>query len=160
MLRPFAIGLLLFIVAEMAALIALGKWVGIVPTILIVLGGGVVGAWLAKWQAMRTALRARNRLATGALPAVEMTDGLMIWLAAVLFMIPGLLTDVLGLALLFPPTRGLLRHTVLAHISRRSLLGAKLFGERKPHPASATATPPRGDQIIDARVIDARVVDE
>lgn len=158
MLRPLAIGFLLFVIAEMAALIALGKWVGIVPTILIVLGGGIVGAWLARWQAMRTAMRARSRLATGALPAVEMTDGLFITLAAALFMIPGLLTDVLGLALLFPPTRSLLRHAVLARISRRTFLGGKLFGEREPR--TAASAPPRGDQIIDARVIETRVVDE
>ena len=159
MLRPFAIGFLLFVVAEMAALIALGKWVGILPTIFIVLGGGVVGVWLAKWQGLRTAMKARNRLATGALPAVEMTDGLFITLAAVLFMIPGLLTDLLGLALLFPPTRSLLRHAVLARVSRRTVLGGMLFGQREPRPGAATA-PPRGDQIIDARVIETRVVDE
>lgn len=160
MLRPVALGFVLFVIAEMAALIALGKWVGILPTILIVLGGGIVGAWLAKWQGMRTAMRARNRLATGALPAVEMTDGLFITLAAVLFMIPGLLTDVLGLALLLPPTRSLLRHAILAKVSRRSFLGAKLFGERQPQPAAPSSAPARGDQIIEARVIETRVVDE
>jgi UPF0716 protein FxsA len=161
MLRPIALGFLLFVVAEMATLIALGKWIGILPTILIVLGGGVVGAWLAKWQGVRTAMRARSRLAQGALPAVEMSDGLMIWLAAVLFMIPGVLTDVLGLALLLPPTRSLLRHAVMARFSRRTFLGAKLFGERKPRGAAASSSaPPRGDQIIDARVIETRVVDE
>ena len=158
MLRPLAIGFLLFVVAEMAALIALGKWVGILPTILIVLGGGVVGAWLAKWQGARTAMRARSRLAQGALPAVEMTDGLFITLAAVLFMIPGILTDLLGLALLFPPTRSLLRHAVLARVSRRSFLGGTLFGQ--PKPRAAASSPPRGDQIIDARVIETRIVDE
>jgi UPF0716 protein FxsA len=158
MLRPLAIGFLIFVVAEMAALIALGRLFGIVPTIALVLGAGVVGAWLARWQALRAAMRARNRMLQGAIPSAELTDGLLISLAAVLLIIPGVITDVLGLALLFPPTRRLLRQAVLARFTRRSLLGRLAFGPRQPRQPSPTR--PRGDQVIDARVIETRVVDE
>lgn len=145
--------LLLFVAAEMAALIWLGRTIGVWPAILVVLGTGVLGAWLARRQAALASWRAGRRMAQGVLPAKEMTDGLIIAVAAVLLIIPGVLTDVLGLALLFPPTRALLRHAVLGRFTRGATLGRMGFG--REHPPR-----PRGDQIIDARVIDARVVDD
>lgn len=156
MLRWMGLLFLLFVAAEMAVLILLGRTLGVLPTILLVLGAGALGAMLARWQGARAALRARSRLAQGSLPAAEMTDGLLIVVAAVLLIIPGVLTDVLGLALLFPPTRSLLRHAVVAQFTRRTALGRMAFGRdaRPPH------EPMGGDQIIDARVIETRVVDE
>jgi UPF0716 protein FxsA len=155
MLRSLSIFLLLFVIAEMAALILLGRTFGVLPTILLVLGGGIVGAWIARWQGLRAAMRARNRLAHGAMPTAEMSDGLLIAVAAVLLIIPGVITDVLGLALLFPPTRALLRRTVLAQFTRRSPLWR--FTHEHDH---QRRVPPRGDQIIDAQVVGTRVVED
>lgn len=155
MLRTFAGYLLIFVVAEMAALILLGRIFGVLPTILLVLGGGVAGAWLARWQGLRSAMRARQQMATGVLPTREMTDGVLIAVAAVLLIIPGVLTDLLGLALLFPPTRSLLRHVVVGQLTRRSPLG------RFTHEHDRHRRPPSGgDRIIDAHVVDTRVVEE
>jgi UPF0716 protein FxsA len=155
MLRRLAFYFLLFIVAEMAMLILLGRSLGVLPTILLVLGGGMVGAWLARWQGLRSAMRAREQMAQGVMPTAEMTDALLIALAAVLLIIPGVITDVLGLALLFPPTRALLRRAVIGQFTRRSPLGRFTHAhEHQRRPIGG------GDQIIDARVIDTRVVDE
>ena len=150
--------LLLFVVAEMAALILLGRTLGLVPTILLVLGGGIVGAWVARWQGLRTAMRARSQMAQGVLPTAEMTDGLLIAVAAVLLIIPGVLTDVLGLLLLIPPTRALLKRAVIGQFTRRSPLGR--FTHAAEHDARGDGARPRGDEIIDARVIGTRVVEE
>jgi UPF0716 protein FxsA len=155
MLRSLLWFLLLYVIAEMAALILLGRTLGVFPTILLVLGGGIVGVWIARWQGLRTAVRARSQLAHGVLPTAEMTDGLLIAVAAVLLMIPGVIGDILGIALLFPPTRALLRRTVIGNFTRRSPLGR--FTHEHEHRRSTTAG---GDQIIDARVIETRVVDE
>jgi UPF0716 protein FxsA len=156
MLRSIPLFLLLFVVAEMALLIIMGRHLGVLPTIVIVLGGGIAGAWVARWQGLRTAIRARNRLASGVLPTAEMTDGMLIVVAAVLLIIPGVITDVLGLALLFPPTRAFLRRAVVGQFTRRSPLGWFLHHRaRRPEVGAA-----RGDKIIDARVVQSRVVDE
>jgi UPF0716 protein FxsA len=154
MLQRIGLYLLVYVAAEMAALIMLGRRMGVLPTILLVLGGGVVGAWLARRQAAQAAWRARKRLAQGAVPSSELSDGLMITLAAVLFILPGVLTDILGLALLFPPTRALLRQAVVSHFTRSSALGRLGVGR------GGASHEPRGDRIIDARVIEARVVEE
>ena len=154
MLQRFATFFLLFVIAEMATLIFLGRKLGILPTIVLVLGAGIVGAWLARWQGLRSAMRAREQLAQGVMPTDEMTDGLLIAVAAVLLVIPGFITDVLGLALLFPPTRALLKRAVIGQFTRSSPLG------RFTHEHEHQRRPTGGDQIIDARVIDTRVVDE
>ncbi len=157
-MRSLPMCLLLFVVAEMATLILLGRTLGVLPTILLVLGGGIAGAWVARRQGLRTAMRARSQMAQGVLPTAEMTDGLLIGVAAVLLMLPGVLTDILGVALLIPATRKLLKRTVIAQFTRRSPLGR--FTHAAGHDASANASRPRGDQIIDARVIETRVVEE
>ena len=153
------VGFLIFVVAEMALLIMLGRALGVLPTILLVLGAGMLGAWVARWQAAKTAFRARSQLASGAIPAADMADGLIIAFAAVLLIIPGVLTDVLGLALLFPPTRALLRRSFSAQFARRTPLGAAMFGMRGGRPPDSPGAAER-DQIIDARVVETRVVDE
>jgi UPF0716 protein FxsA len=155
MLRSLSTFFLLFVIAEMAALILLGRTFGVLPTILLVLGGGLVGAWLARWQGLRAAMRARTQMAQGVMPTTEMTDGLLIAVAAVLLIIPGVITDVLGLLLLFPPTRALFRRAVIAQFTRRSPLGR--FTHEREHLRRVS---PGGDQIIDARVVKTRVVDE
>src|SRR5262245_19503607 len=100
MFRSLSTFLLLFVIAEMATLITMGRYLGLIPTLVIVIGGGIVGGWIARWQVVRTAMRARSQLASGVVPTEEMTDGFLILVAAVLFIIPGILTDILGLALL------------------------------------------------------------
>lgn len=154
MLQRIGLYFLLYVAAEMAALILLGRRLGVLPTILVVLGGGVVGAWIARRQGLQAALRARERMTQGAVPSTEMSDGLLIMLAAVLFMLPGVLTDLLGLALLFPPTRAALRHAVVSHFTRNSTLGRMGFGRK--HPPQPTG----GGRVIDARVIETRVVED
>jgi UPF0716 protein FxsA len=154
MLRRLATFVLLFIIAEMAVLIMLGRSMGVLPTIVLVVGAGMVGAWIARWQGLQSAMRARQQMASGVMPTSEMTDGLLIAVAAVLLIIPGFITDVLGLALLFPPTRALLKRAVIGQFTRNSPLG------RFTHEHVHQRRPTGGDQIIDARVIDTRVVDE
>ncbi|MCC6491501.1 MAG: FxsA family protein [Pirellulales bacterium] len=154
MLRRIGLLLLVYVAAEMATLIVLGRRLGVLPTILLVLGGGVVGMWIARQQGLRAALKAQDRMAQGVVPSKEMSDGLLITLAAVLFILPGVLTDVLGLALLFPPTRAVLRHAVVSHFTRNSTLGRMGFGRQHP------PRPPGGARVIDARVIETRVIDD
>jgi UPF0716 protein FxsA len=157
MFRSLSTFFLLFVIAEMATLITMGRYLGLIPTLIIVIGGGIVGGWIARWQVVRTAFRARSRLASGVLPRAEMTDGFLILVAAVLFIIPGILSDLLGLALLFPPTRALLRRAAIAQFSRHSVLG---WFVHRGHGAPQDGPRAGGDQIIDARVVETRVVEE
>lgn len=97
---------------ELALLVALAGGVGWGPTLLTCAATGFVGAWLARWQGVRTALAAQEALAAGSFPGRELLDGAFILAGGVVLLTPGLLTDAVGLALLVPPTRRALQRAL------------------------------------------------
>ena len=108
--------LLLFIavpIVEMALLIKVGQWLGVVPTIALVLLTAVIGVALLRWQGFATVLRARERLERGDIPAEEVLEGLLLAIGGVLLLTPGFATDALGFACLLPPLRRLLVRRLL-----------------------------------------------
>lgn len=158
MLRTLILIFFGYVILEMATLIGLGRMFGVVPTIALVLGAGIAGAWLARRQGMQSALKMRSQMAAGTIPTAEMTDSLLIGVAIVLLIIPGFLGDIIGVALLFPPTRALIRYAFAAKFAKQGSFAA--FTMNQPSAAGAGSSTLRGDRIIDARVIETRVVDE
>ncbi len=90
---------------ELVLLIQLGEWIGLWPTLGIVVLTGVAGATLARMEGMRTVWSFRGELARGMLPSQAIFDGLAILVGGALLLTPGLLTDVVGFSLLLPPPR-------------------------------------------------------
>jgi len=114
--------LLLFTVVpliELYLLITIGGVIGVVPTIAIVIGTGVLGAWLARWQGLAVLRRISEEMTAGRLPTDALIDGLLILVAAAVLLTPGLLTDTLGFVLLVPASRAFVRKIVAAAIARR-----------------------------------------
>lgn len=95
---------------EMLVLIKMGETFGFWTTLLFVLGAGFAGAYLAKLEGLRTWWNIQSELAAGRMPAEQMLDGAVILAAGILLMTPGMLTDVLGLLLLLPWTRSLVKY--------------------------------------------------
>ena len=94
---------------ELYLLIRQGTYVGAVDTIAIVIGTGVAGGLLAKSQGLAVLDRMRSELNQGRLPAESLFDGLLILIAGAMLITPGLLTDGLGLLLLIPWSRQVLK---------------------------------------------------
>lgn len=92
-------------VIELYFLIKIGTLIGGFNTLLIVIGTGFFGAWLARMEGMQTLLRVRENMQQGIMPAEDLIDALIIFAAGVLLITPGLLTDSAGLILLWPVTR-------------------------------------------------------
>ena len=90
---------------ELALLVQLGRWLGLLPTLALVFLTGAAGAALARRQGFRVWLDIQNEMREGRMPVAGMLDGLMILIGGILLLTPGLLTDLLGLSLLLPPTR-------------------------------------------------------
>ena len=82
-------------------------------TVALVIGAGVLGAWLIRWQGWRTWRRIQEELARGAMPADAVQDGLLILVAGVLLITPGVLTDAVGVLLLVPPVRRLVKSRLI-----------------------------------------------
>jgi UPF0716 protein FxsA len=92
-------------VAEIYLFIEIGGSIGALNTIILVILTAFAGAYLAKMQGMQTMLRVRASLEQGILPQEELVDALLIFIAGIVLLTPGFLTDTLGLLLLYPTTR-------------------------------------------------------
>lgn len=90
---------------EIYLLIKIGAQVGAFNTILIVILTGLLGASLARLEGIKTMTKVRESLNRGELPAEEMLDAMLIFVAGVVLLTPGFITDLTGLALLVPQAR-------------------------------------------------------
>ena len=113
--------LLLFILvpaAELALLIELGRHLGTIPTLAVILLTGTLGAILARIEGLSVLRAAQEKMSRGELPAGSVADGIMILVAAALLITPGILTDALGFLLLVPAFRGLVKSALLRRFRR------------------------------------------
>ncbi|MCW2552003.1 MAG: protein affecting phage exclusion by the plasmid [Mycobacterium sp.] len=141
---------LVYVLVELAVVVALVSAIGFGWTFLLVVGTFAVGLALAGSQVKRQIQRLRTGLAS---PQGAVSDGALVALGTVLTVVPGLVTSALGLLLLLPPTRAAARPAVTALAARR--LG------RMPlivTTAGSAYRPTRGD-YIDGEVIDVTDVE-
>lgn len=96
-------------IAELWVIVEVAGAVGILETLALLVLVSVAGAWLLKQQGMATWLRLRRSLERGDIPAEEVTDGALILLGGALLLTPGFLTDIVGLTLLLPPSRAVIK---------------------------------------------------
>ncbi len=87
--------------------------------IALVIAISATGAWLVRREGLGVIGRVRDSIRAGRMPANDLADGAMIFFASALMLTPGFLTDALGLALLIPPIRALVRPPVIAFFRRR-----------------------------------------
>lgn len=107
-MRVFLLLFLLFPLIELALLIQVGSAIGVLPTLLLVIGTAILGSLLLRVAGLATAWRAREKLARGELPEQEMLEGLLIAVGGGLLLLPGFISDIFGLFCLIPFTRRLL----------------------------------------------------
>jgi len=96
-------------ILELALLFKVHASMGLRNTLAIVILTGVIGALLAKAQGILVMARIRRDLAEGRMPAPQLIDGMMILIAGVLLITPGLITDTAGFLLLVPAIRSAIR---------------------------------------------------
>jgi UPF0716 protein FxsA len=132
-------------IAELYVIIQIGQWIGVLPTLALLVVDGFVGAALARSQGRAAWERFNRALAEGRVPARETFDGAMIIFGGALLLTPGFLTDIVGLILLIPPTRALVR-MLLARIARRRVSVAFRVATPPPRPGAQTGfgAPPPG----------------
>ena len=109
---------------ELFILIQVGQWVGFWPTVGLVVITGTAGAALARMEGLRTVWKIRGELARGRLPGGALLDGFVILLGGGLLLTPGIVTDLVGLSFLLPPTRKLLVSQLRKSLERRLKSGA------------------------------------
>ena len=103
----------LLLAAIPAVLVALP--LGLV-TVLWVIGAAVVGMWMLRLHGVATMRRMQTAIMNGELPARAMFDGALLFLSAILLIIPGFISDALAILLLLPPVRWLLLRMMIRRV--------------------------------------------
>jgi UPF0716 protein FxsA len=123
-------GLLLLIlwpIAEVFVAIKVAEAIGVLLTVLALIVSWPVGMWLLRTEGRAAWRRLGEAVAAGRPPAREVIDGALVLVGGVLFIVPGFITDALGLALLLPPTRALARGGIARNFQSRVVVAATRF---------------------------------
>jgi UPF0716 protein FxsA len=145
---PLLALLALFIVvplAELYVILKVGDAIGAVWTILLLAADSVLGSLLLRAQGRSVWRRFNMALAEGKMPHREVIDGVLVIFGGAFLITPGFITDVVGLVLLIPPTRAVVRRLLASRLGRRIAVSATRRG-RMDYDVEGTAredpTPP------------------
>jgi UPF0716 protein FxsA len=152
---PLVLLFILFIVlplAELYVIVQLAGVIGIWWTIGLLLLDSVAGTMLMKSQGRAAWKRFNEATGAGRIPAREVADGALIILGGAFLLTPGFITDVIGFVLLIPPTRALVRKTVVGLFAKRNpitYVGMKAapHAERAWNERAARRRAPNGDYV-------------
>ena len=104
-MNPIILTIILVPVLEIYLLIKIGSQIGAITTILLIFTTAIIGIYYAKYEGLNTLRSGFSQLSRNETPAYEVISGAAIAFAAILLIIPGFLTDLLGFLLIFPLTR-------------------------------------------------------
>jgi UPF0716 protein FxsA len=110
--------LILLPVAELLTLVRLADAIGGWPTFLLVLASGLLGALIARAEGLRVLAQTRQAFSTGTMPSQNVLNDVLVFVAAALLIVPGVITDVFALLLLVPWSRRLIAASVIARVGR------------------------------------------
>jgi UPF0716 protein FxsA len=132
-----------FVAAEVAVLLVFGGWLGVGWTLAWMVASSVLGLVLVRRAGLQALVRIHRKLCDQELPTEELMDMAMILVGGFMLIAPGFLSDALGLLLLLPPVRWLLRALFRA-----------LFGEFLPEAGPAQWPGAPNDEVIEIRAGD------
>ncbi len=104
-MNSFFLGIILVPIIEIYLLIKIGSEIGALTTILLIFTTAIVGLYYAKYEGLNTLKSGFAQLSKNETPAYEVISGAAIAFAALLLIIPGFATDVVGFLLIFPFSR-------------------------------------------------------
>ena len=109
MFTAFLAALVVLLIAEIYVVVRVAEAIGVVYTVLLLLAFSIAGVWLTKRVGLSVLTRIRRQLEAQQMPGNELIDGGLVLAAGVLLLVPGFVSDALGLLLLFPLTRAFVR---------------------------------------------------
>jgi UPF0716 protein FxsA len=139
--------LIIWPIAEIYVAIQVAEAIGVLLTLLALVVSWPLGVWLVRAEGRAAWRRLGQAAAAGRPPAREVLDGALIVAGGALLIVPGFLTDLVGLLLLAPPTRSLARAAIVRNFRSRLVVQATRFGQSPaPYDVDSTAhdvEPPR-----------------
>ena len=104
-MNPILLSIILVPAVEIYLLIKIGSQIGAMNTILLIFATAIIGIYYAKYEGLNTLKSGFAQLSKNEIPAYEVISGATIAFAALLLIIPGFATDILGFLLIFPVSR-------------------------------------------------------
>lgn len=137
--------------AEIALFVTLGGAIGLWPTMAMVIGSGFLGVAVLRGRGLRSFEQMRRSMALN--PHQPMAEGLVTKFAAVLLILPGFLTDALGLVLLIPPVQRFLIHRIGVKIRAAgvSMMSSMAASRMTDHSAE---TPHQSGDVVEGDVVE------
>jgi UPF0716 protein FxsA len=117
--------------AELYVILKVGDAIGWLPTIAILAADSLLGSWLLRSQGRAVWNRFNEAMRAGRVPHSEVIDGVLVIFGGAFLITPGFLTDVIGLLLLLPPTRAVVRRVARRSIERRAVVSVAGRGGRR-----------------------------
>ena len=136
MLVPLMLLFIVVPIAELAVIIQVGQEIGVLPTVGILVADSLLGSLLMRSQGRAAWRRFNEAMQSGRPPAREVLDGVLVIFGGALLLTPGFITDLLGLALLAPPTRAVVRRLLVRRFADRMIASAT-----RPRPPRRTPGP-------------------
>src|SRR3954470_9263901 len=124
MLLPLVLLFIAVPLAELAVIIQVGQAIGVWWTIALLLADSILGSLLMRHQGRAAWRRFGDAVQVGRVPAREVLDGALVIFGGALLLTPGFLTDILGLFLLVPPTRAIVRGILARRLTHRMVASA------------------------------------
>ncbi len=116
--------LILWPVAEIFVAIKVADAIGVLATVLLLIAGWPLGAWALRSRGRAAWRRLASVVAAGRTPGREVLDGALVVAGGALLMVPGFITDVLGIVLLLGPTRAVMRRLLVRNLQSRVVVRA------------------------------------
>jgi UPF0716 protein FxsA len=108
-------------IVELILIIKIGAAIGVLNTVGLLILSSVVGAWLMKREGLGVVRRMQLAVGEGRVPGKELVDAFLILFGGALMVAPGFLTDALGMLLLLPPVRAIVRRILRRRFTVRVL---------------------------------------
>ena len=142
--------ILIFIVVpiiELYVIIQVGEAIGVWWTIALLIADSLIGSWLMRSQGRSVWRRFQETVQAGRMPHREVADGVLVIFGGALLLTPGFVTDFLGLFLILPPTRALVRRTLMRRITFGLVSGR--------YPQGGGGRPPGRDYDVEGTAVDS-----
>jgi UPF0716 protein FxsA len=135
--------LILWPVAELFVAIKVAEAIGVLLTVVLLIAGMPVGVWLTRSEGRAAWRRLSAAVAAGRPPGRAVIDGALVLVGGVLFIVPGFISDLLGLSLLLAPSRSAVGSAIARNFQSRLVVAATRFSGR-----------PRSDYDVDSTASD------
>ena len=146
------LALLIVPTVEIAAIVAIGRQIGVLPTIALLLFESALGAWLVRREGSRAWGALREALQSGRMPSRQLSDAALVLVGGTLLLTPGFLTDLVGFFFILPFTRPIARRLLEAAVAKRLLGGMVVWPQGTPDSGpTRQAGPP---DVIQGEVVD------